>query len=309
MNVRVIVVWWIVCILWSSTFLFIKLGLRDIPPFTFAWVRLAIAVAVLAPIAITRRGERRLSVRDVAHVCITGVLLLGLNYGLLFWGTQFVPSGLVAILQSGTPVLALAFGWFLGSEAVNGRKLVAVTLGVVGVVIIFGAEASQSGSTALGGAAAVFLGSVCVAFAYVWLKTHGQHLSRTSVTALQTFAGLVPLACIGLAIEGPPDPARWPTPAWAALLYLALFASVAAFWLNYWLLERMDTSAMLMMGVAEVPVAVALGAVVFGERLPPGTLLGAVCVLTAVLAALIGTKPTGRQDSAQPPVAMPDGVP
>ena len=56
-----------------------------------------------------------------------------------------------------------------------------------------------------------------------------------------------------------------------------------AFWLNYWLLARMDTSAMLMMGLAEVPIAVVLGAIVLGERLPPGTLLGAACILLSVL--------------------------
>ncbi len=286
MSPRVVVVWLTVCLLWSSTFAFIRLGLQDLPPFTFAWLRLAIAVAVLAPMAIAGGHWQSMSGRDVAAVCGTGVLLLGVNYGLVFWGAQFVPSGLVAILLSGTPVLALAFGWFFGSEGVNARKLVALTLGILGVAVIFGAEARASGQAALLGGVAVFGASVCVAFAYVWLKTHGHHLSPTAVTALQSLAGLVPLACLGLVLEGPPTPARWSAAAWVALLYLALIASVVAFWLNYWLLQRMDASAMLMMGVAEVPIAVALGAVVFGERLPTGTLLGATCVLVGVIAVL-----------------------
>jgi drug/metabolite transporter (DMT)-like permease len=161
-ELRLVVVWWIVCLLWSSTFLFIKLGLRDIPPFTFAWIRLAIAVAVLAPLGILSRRSRTLSGRDGALIAVTGLLLLGVNYGLLFWGTQFIPSGLVAILQSGTPVLALVFGWLLKSEAVTRIKLLAVTLGVAGVTIIFGAEASTSGSRAPAGSFAVFGGSMCV---------------------------------------------------------------------------------------------------------------------------------------------------
>ncbi len=286
MPLRIVVVWWIVCLLWSSTFLFIKLGLLHIPPFTFAWIRLAIAVSVLAPFVLVNRGWQGMTRRDGALLGASGLLLLGVNYGLLFWGTQFVPSGLVAILQSGTPVLALAFGWLLGSEAVTRRKLLSVVLGVAGVTIIFGAEASASGRAALIGSIAVFGGSMCVALAYVWLKTYGQHLPRTTVTALQSLAGLVPLACLGLAVEGVPQPAQWPPSAWAALLYLAVVASVLAFWLNYWLLERMDASAMLMMGVAEVPIAVALGTLVFSERLPSGTLLGGACVLAAVVAAL-----------------------
>jgi drug/metabolite transporter (DMT)-like permease len=287
-NVITIAVWIATCVLWSSTFLFIKLGLRDIPPFTFAWLRLAVAVAVLAPLTIARGRWRTFSLRDVVHVAGTGVVLLGINYGLIFWGAQFVPSGLVAILQSGTPVIALAFGWAFGSEHVNARKIVAVTVGVVGVTIIFGSQARVSGPHAILGSLAVFCGSTCVAFAYVWLKTYGQHLHRTSVTTLQSCAGLVPLLLAGLWLEGGPLPSQWALASWIALLYLALFASVLAFWLNYWLLARMDASAMLLMGVAEIPVAVMLGAVVFGERLPGGTLLGASCVLAAVVAGLSG---------------------
>ena len=300
MKPRVVVVWLVVCLLWSSTFAFIRLGLQDLPPFTFAWLRLAIAVAVLAPIAIAGGHWRSLSAGDVAAVCGTGVLLLGVNYGLVFWGAQFVPSGLVAILLSGTPVLALGFGWFLGSEGVNARKLVALTLGVLGVVVIFGAEAGTSGQAALLGGVAVFGASVCVAFAYVWLKTHGHHLSPTAVTALQSLAGLLPLAGLGLVLEGAPTFARWSATAWVALLYLALIASVLAFWLNYWLLQRMDASAMLMMGVAEVPIAVALGAVLFGERLPTGTLLGGTCVLVGVIAGLTGEPVAPRGGHRRP---------
>jgi drug/metabolite transporter (DMT)-like permease len=291
-KTRTVAIWWIVCFLWSSTFLFIKLGLRDIPPFTFAWMRLAIAVSVLAPLSLLNGRPRTPSVRDAALFAVTGLLLLGVNYGLLFWGTQFIPSGLAAILQSATPVLALLFGWSLKSESVTGLKLVAVMLGVAGVAIIFGSEAAVSGSAALAGSAAVFAGSLCVALAYVGVKTYGRHVPPTMVAAVQSLAGVIPLACVAFAVEGAPHPALWSRAGWLALLYLSLVASGAAFWMNYWLLARMDASAMLMMGVAEVPIAIGLGAVVFGERLPSGTLVGGVCVLAAVAAALKGTPRT-----------------
>jgi drug/metabolite transporter (DMT)-like permease len=111
-----------------------------------------------------------------------------------------------------------------------------------------------------------------------------------TVTTLQCAAGLAPLAAVGLVADGNPLKMAWPVEAVAALLYLALGASVLAFGLNYWLLQRMDTSAMLMMGVAEVPIAVALGAIAFDERLPAGTLLGGACVLAGVVLMLAGTR-------------------
>jgi drug/metabolite transporter (DMT)-like permease len=295
LDPRVPIVWWLTCLLWSGTFAFIKLGLRELPPLTFAWVRLAIAAAVLVPYALSRGQWRSLSSRDTAHVMAAGVLLLAVNYALTFWGAQHVPSGLVAILQSGTPLLALLVGWLLGSEEVTPRKVLALACGVMGVAAIFGAEARVSADDALGGAAAIVGGSLCVATAYVWLKTHTPHVPRTTVTALQVVAGLVPLTAAGLVLEGPPRLAGLSSATWGALLYLAVFASVVAFWLNYWLLQRMDASAMLMLGVAEVPIAVALGAVIFGERMPAGTLVGGTLVLVGVVAVLGGNPLTRRR--------------
>lgn len=294
-RAHILLVWWLACVLWSSAFLFIKLGLTDLPPFTFASLRLVIALLVLVPLSLIRRDWHRLTGRDVATVSFAGVLLLGVNYGLVFWGTQFIASGLVAILQSTTPVLALAFGWLLGSERVTLRKLLAVSAGVVGVSIIFGAEARVSGRAALIGSAAAFAGAACVALAYVWIKTYARHVSTAAVTALQSVAGLVPLACLALITEQAPPLEAWSAGAWASVLYLGIVASVIALWMNYWLLQRMEASALLIMSVAEVPIAVALGAIVFGERLPPGTLAGAACVLIAVLAALRQTPEKQRK--------------
>jgi drug/metabolite transporter (DMT)-like permease len=283
---RVGLVWWTACLLWSSTFLFIKLGLRDIPPLTFASLRLALAVAILAPWMLASGSWRRLRRQDLVALGLTGVLLLGVNYALIFWGAQHIASGLVAILQSATPVIALALGASLGLERVTPRKILGLLAGVGGVVLVVGADTVRAGGMTLGGSAAVLASSACVAFGYVWVDAIGSALPRITIVTLQSIAGLVPLAVAAAVIEGVPAPARWPATAWVSLVYLGIAASVVAFSLNYWLLRRMPASAMLMMGVAEVPIAVALGAVVFGERLPPGTLAGAAVVLLGVVLVL-----------------------
>jgi drug/metabolite transporter (DMT)-like permease len=292
MRLRVLAVWWIACLLWSSTFLFIRVGLAEIHPFTLASMRLVIALAILTPIAIARRHLRTLRSIDVRRVAAAGLLLLGVNYALLFWGAQFIPSGLVAILQSGTPLLALAFACAAGQERVTARKLFTLILGVAGVTLIFGSEVSTSGRAAMTGVAAVLGSSACVASAYVWMKSYRGRIPPLAMTTIQSGAAVVPLLCVALLIDGVPVPARWPVAAWAAVMYLAVAASVVAFWLNYWLLARMDASAMLMMGVAEVPIAVLLGAAILGERLPAGTFVGGTCVLVAVVTGLVGDRAT-----------------
>jgi len=289
MRIRLVAVWWIACLLWSSTFLFIRIGVAEIRPFTLAWVRLAMALAILVPIALVRGDLRTLRSVDVRRVASAGLLLLGVNYALLFWGAQFIPSGLVAILQSATPLLALAFACATGQERFTFLKLLTLALGIVGVAVIFGSEALSSGRTAISGVAAVFGSSICVASAYVWIKSYGGRIPPIALTTIQSAAAVVPLLCIALLTDGIPAPSQWSLAAWTAVAYLAVAASVVAFWLNYWLLARMDASAMLMMGVAEVPIAVLLGAAFLGERLPRGTFAGGLCVLVAVVTRLAGS--------------------
>jgi drug/metabolite transporter (DMT)-like permease len=286
-GLRVIVVWWLACLLWSSTWLFIRMGLQEIPPLTFASTRLAIALAVLAPFTLRRASWRALRKGDLTSIVAAGLLLLGVNYALVFWGAQFIPSGLAAILQAMTPVLALGFGWCLGSETVSPLKVLGMIAGVAGVALIFGAEANVSGPHAMLGSGAVLAGAACVALSYVAVKTSGRGLSPIDIAAIQIGAALVPLASVAWLVEGRPSWAQWSVIAWSSLLYLAIGGSVIAFVMNYWLLRRMDTSAMLMMGIAEVPIAVGLGAAVLGERLSVPTLAGAAVALLGVSAVLL----------------------
>jgi drug/metabolite transporter (DMT)-like permease len=104
----------------------------------------------------------------------------------------------------------------------------------------------------------------------------------------------VVLAPIAIALEGSPVGLEWSANAIAAVLYLAIGGSVFAFWLNYWLLSRMDASAMLMMGIAEVPIVLGIAAIVLHERPPSGMLIGAV----AILAGVALTSLTPKDDSA-----------
>lgn len=280
---RIRVAWVVACLLWAGTFLFIRIGVADVGPFTFAAARLVIALGVLVPLVITRREWTSWTGADVAAVTAAGLLLLGVNYALVYWGARHVPSGLVAILLATTPIVALGLGALGGAEVITVRKLAAVSLGLLGVIAIVGTEATSPGTEGLYGAAALLASTCCVAGAYVWMKGRTGRVPPLSMAALQSASGLIVLATLALAREGSPIDARWTASALGALAYLGWAASVLAFWLNYWLLARMDTSAMLMMGVAEVPIAVLLGAVILGERLPPGTWLGAGCIIASVL--------------------------
>ena len=297
---RLFFVWLAVCLIWSTVWLFIKLGLRDLPPISFAWIRLALAVMVLAPLVYAERRRLPRAPRDYALIALTGIILLGLNYGLLFWGAQFISSGLTAVLQASAPAFGLGFAhYYLPGERITPLKLSAVGVGLVGVAVIFSHQLQLAGWTALFGSAAVVGGAVCVAFAYVLVKAYVSHLPSTILTTGQMLCGLVPLAAVGLIREGNPADFHWTFTAVGSLLYLVLVGSVAAFWLNYWLLKRMDATKVLLMNLLEPLLAVLLGALVLGETLTGRTLFGGLLILLSV--GLVLTRPQRRVPGSDVP--------
>lgn len=286
---KVLLVWVVTCLIWSTVWLFIKLGLHDLPPVSFAGIRLVIAVAILLPFVLIRRKPLPQSPRERLMVALTGLLLLGLNYGLVFWGAQFITSGLTAVLQAATPAFTIVFAhYLLPNERFTLAKLSAVALGVVGVAVIFSDQMQVVGWQALAGSVAVAGGALCVAFAYVLVKAHIGHLHPTVLTTGQMLCALVPLLAYGLVREGNPLTFNWTPQALFSLLYLALAGSVAAFWLNYWLLKRMDTTKVMSMSLVEPLLAVLLGALVLGEKLTAHALLGGVCILASIGLILSG---------------------
>src|SRR5215216_3736916 len=96
-RVRIVAVWWIACLLWSGGWLFLKIGLNDLPPITFAALRLALAFVVLAAIVTARDEWKTLRTGDLPVIALSGLLLLGVNYVLTFWGAQYLPSALTSV--------------------------------------------------------------------------------------------------------------------------------------------------------------------------------------------------------------------
>ena len=102
-----IIVWVLLCGIWGSTWAFIKLGLRDLPPVTFVASRFLVAVILLLCIALYRRARLPRTRAEWWVLAASGVPAFTFNYGLLFWGERYVSSGLAAILQATIPLFGL----------------------------------------------------------------------------------------------------------------------------------------------------------------------------------------------------------
>jgi drug/metabolite transporter (DMT)-like permease len=277
------IVFLILCCIWGSTWLFIKLGLRDLPPVTFAAARFLLASSILFAIIKVRRVALPRGRGDWSLLLKTGVLAFTLNYGLLFWGEQHISSGLAALLQATIPAFGMLIAHaYLPGERLDVRKMAGVLLGVVGVAVIFSNQLGSEGTRALAGSAAVVAGAACVAWANVLVKARGARLDPAVLAACQMVCGFVPLACFGLAFEGNPLKMRWTTLAVVSLLYLTLVGSVAAFLLYYWLVQKIDVTKTMLIALVTPLAAVLLGMVTLDERLTWRVVAGGVLIMSGV---------------------------
>src|SRR3712207_3583293 len=188
MKVRLVFL--LLCCIWGSTWMFIKLGLRDLPPISFAAARFLLATAILWAI-VAARGSRLPSGREWLLLAQTGVLAFGLNYGLLFWGEQHISSGLAALLQATIPVFGMLLAHpYLPGERLNARKLAGALLGVGGVGVIFSHQLGAEGAMALWGSTAVVAGAAFVAWADVLGEAEGLKLDAVLLAAGPMGGGL-----------------------------------------------------------------------------------------------------------------------
>lgn len=295
MSPRVAAVYILTCLIWSTVWLFIKIAVSDVPPVSFAALRLIIAMCVMIPITIAWRTPLPTRRRDWIMIGGTGVLLLGFNYALLNWGMQFISSGLTAVLQAMTPAFALIFAhYLLPDERMTPRKTAGLALGIAGIATIFWDQLTFGGGRAFAGSVTVTLGAVCVALAYVIVRREGRHLHPSVMTTGQMTAAFVPLLIYAWTVEGNPFDVQWTRNALAAALYLALAGSVLAAWLNYWLLSRVGAVNLLLMGLIEPVIAIMLGAWFLGESINSRALAGGSLILFSVWLAMAPTRAPAR---------------
>jgi drug/metabolite transporter (DMT)-like permease len=283
------------CVVWSSTWLVIKIGLRDLPPISYAAIRFVVAILVLLAVSI---GRARLLPRSRAEyliLALTGVLMFAVNYGLLFWGELHVSSGLAAVLQATIPIFGMVFAhWMLPAEPMRWQRLAGAFLALGGVAVICARLLNFNGMMAFWGGLGIVVGAAGAAFSNVLLKQRPLQLGPAMIAAWQMIFGTVPLLIIGRAVEGSPMYFHWSTMSVFCLLYLAVIGSALTFLLLYWLLPQMTATNLQTVSLITPPGAVMLGWLLGGEKFPLWSLLGACLVLAGVWVIFRKSAPARR---------------
>jgi len=278
-----ILAWVILCVIWGTTWIFIKIGLEDLPPIAFASVRFLLASVILLVVIFARRLPFPKTSSEWKLIAFTGVLQFSINYSTVFWSEQYITSGLAAVLQAMITVFGLVLAWFfLPNEKITTQKIIAVVVGVIGVAVIFIDQLRVEDLMAFLACVAIVVGAYAAAQASILVKAKAGGIHPASLVFGQMICGLPPIVIYSLWYEGNPLNYHWTWRAVGSVLYLTILGTIAAFWLYYWLLSKIESTKAMMISLVTPLVAVVVGAIVLGEWLPPQTFFGGVLIIASI---------------------------
>jgi drug/metabolite transporter (DMT)-like permease len=276
----------IIYFVWGSTFLAIRMGVREVPPLILAAMRFFVAGIVLYGWMIAR-GERSPSGREWRSATLLGLVIFVLDYGLLFWAEQRVPSGIAAVMLALIPAfMALSEIIFLRTQTFTARLVVALLIGIGGVAVLMSRSLNLGGAPIdKRGAAALIFASMSWSVASALTRKLTLPKSKVMSSGAQMLAGGVLLAVTAAALGEFRNFHPWSVSreVWFALLYLIVAGSIVGFTAYVWLIHHESPTKVGTYAYVNPIVAVLVGYFLGGEALSLRTIVGTMFVLISVV--------------------------
>jgi len=281
----------IIYLVWGSTFLAIRIGVREVPPFLLAAMRfVAAGLAIYGWMRL--KGTPSPTRREWSGVALLALLIFVGDYGLVFWAEKRVPSGITAVMMATIPAFtALAEIIMMRTQQLTFRLVFALLLGIGGVAVLvspgFGEGAIDSS-----GAIALIAGAICWSLAAVLMRKVPLPQSKIMNSGAQMLAGGVMLALTSLLLREFKGfhAGAVSSGAWLALVYLIVAGSIVAFTAYVWLISHESPTKVGTYAYVNPVVAVLVGYFLGGEALGPRTIAGTALVLVSVVAITTAPK-------------------
>jgi putative membrane protein PagO len=284
------------CLVWGSTWMAIKIGLKGAPPLTSIAVRMTIAalivVAILRLRGIALPAERRF----VRIGVFLGFFHIVLPYTLVYYGEQHIPSGLAAVLYAAMPLVVALIARFMLGERLTPRKTFGITAGIAGVLVIF-SDSLRIGSGQALGAAAVVGSMLAASMGSVATKRWAYGYHPVASLLIPFSVGAAATWLLALVLEWPVS-LHFDATTWATIIYLAAAGSVTAFTLFFFVIQHLDVTVVSYQTFIIPVIAVILGWAVLGETISARVALGAAMILGGVSLAIFAPRSRARRDAA-----------
>ena len=284
---KVLLAFAIIYLVWGSTYLAIRIGVREIPPFLMPGLRFTVAGAVMWA-WMRATGTPSPTLREWRDASVLGTLMFLIDYACLFWAEQRVPSGIAAVILAMIPVCItlLEITW-LRTQRLTLRLATGLGIGIVGVVVLMNPSAAL-GEAPLDHRGVIALLVSCCGWSVGTIVTKRLTLpaSKPMSAAAQMLSGGVQLLVLA-AIAGEFTHFRAQTissGAWLSLLYLIIAGSIISYTAYVWLLHYESPTKVGTYAYVNPVVAVILGGTLGGEIIGRRTILGTALILISVAA-------------------------
>jgi drug/metabolite transporter (DMT)-like permease len=273
-------------LIWGTTWLAIKVSLEYLPPFFSIAVRFLVAGFTII-IIMKLRGEKiPWEPRHQPFFIMLGILSFVVSYGIVYWGEQYITSGLTAVIFALLPLFTGIVAHFLleRKEPLGIGRLIGLIIGLGGIVVINAADLTQLHPMAPLAAVLIVLSPISTAFSTVISKRRMEDYTPLAFAGMpMLYGGLINIP-LWLIVERHRS-ISWAWEGIAATAYLTVLGSVVTFIGYFWLLRRMEVNRANLLAYITPVVALAVGHFFAGETLTPFMLLGSILVLTGVAVA------------------------
>jgi drug/metabolite transporter (DMT)-like permease len=276
-------------LIWSSTWVSIKIGLEDCPPLLSAGIRFTLAGLVLLAVTAARRRPLR---TDPRLALVLAAFPFALAYGLVYWGEQYIPSGLAAVIFAVLPLYVAVMGAaFLPDQPLRAQVIAGVLVAICGLVLAF-VESLDLGDKdlALAGAAALALSPVGAAVGNISIKLRAAQLDPLTLNGWAMLGGGF-LLLVASAIGESWGDAVWGAEAFGSIAYLALIGSAVPFVGLTVLLRHISAQATSYLAMLLPFGALIFGATIYDERITVRAVGGAALVAAGLLIAQSQRRP------------------
>jgi drug/metabolite transporter (DMT)-like permease len=270
------------CLIWGSTWLGIKIGLEDSPPFLSAGFRFLVATIILYLLAQIKGIDFRKNRGKLKQIFLPGIFQYFFSYALVYWGEQFISSGLMAILFSTLPFFVAFYAFFiLKNEKLGFWKIFGLILGFLGIIVIFSENLSLGLKENFWGMLAAVGSAACSALSTVLIKKNLKEVNPVVTATYQMALGSFFLLITGFSLEKLSD-FKITFNSLGALLYLAIFGSAIAFVSYYWLLKKVEATKISVIAFITPIVAVFLGWLFLDEKIEWYMAFGTIFVFAGI---------------------------
>lgn len=282
----------IIYLVWGSTFLAIRIGVRELPPLLFAGMRFTVAGAAIY-FWMRAKGTPSPQFREWKSATVLAVLIFVIDYGLVFWAEKRVPSGITAVMLATIPgFTALAEIVVLRTQRLTLRLGISLLLGFAGVAALISPSGFGQSAVDSVGALALIAGSITWSIGSILTRKLPLPRSKVMSSGLQMLVGGLLLTVTAAAFgEFKGFDARSVSrDAWLALAYLIVAGSIIAFTAYIWLIGHESPTKVGTYAYVNPVVAVLLGYFLGGEAVGARTVAGTALVLVSVVVITMGQK-------------------